>query len=332
MEEILAVKEFVEGNTFFEIVKKSENKFRVTEDGNLYMLSFLDLDNPLSRFMNGVIFEKETNKLVHYSFQKTFDEQDKYHGVIPEDYDIEISTEGTHIKLFYHEEEWKVATSRCINAAISFWGSDKSFKEMFLESFDYVIEEEFCYSFIMQHPDLGNPLPYSHMINYVDLKNNKVVRTTDNFKINLTIKQAIENCKNKDFYGQYTVFFKDGKRVKLLSETYKKVKNLLHNNKPLQQALIHNKSYEDFLVLEKVFKEKVKHFVDVMTYTVDHIHESYMNKYVFKKDNSVYFKHYKVVRGLHSTHLREKVKITKQHVYENLMGLSDRNLENILDI
>ena len=334
MEEILAVKEFVEGLTFSEVVKKSENLFTVTEDENLYMLSFLNLDTPLSRFMNGVIFEKETNKVVHYSFQKTFDDDDKYPGEIPEDYDIEISTEGTHIKMFFHDQQWKISTSRCINAAISFWGSDKSFKEMFLESFNFdehLLDKEFCYSFIMQHQELGNPTAYCHMINYVDLANNLVVRTTDEYKTGLTIKQAIVNCKNKNFYGQYTVFFKDGKRVKLLSEKYKKVKSML-NNKTLKQALITNTSFEDFLILEEVFKEQVKQFIDVMSYTVDYIHESYMNKYVFKKENSVYFKHYKVVRGLHNTHLRQKVKITKQQVYDNLMSIPGKKLEWVLDL
>ena len=168
------LKEFI-GNTKFVDLKEIFDPIKVTikDHNNLYMLSFEDdanFENKVVRQCNGTIFEKDTNILVHFSFEKCYDgysgDKDSYnYDNIGENYTIEPFFEGSTIRIFYYEEEWKMGTSRRIEADTSYWTSQKSFKELFIEGIkstyndinfkDYLetLDKNNCYTYLLQHPE-----------------------------------------------------------------------------------------------------------------------------------------------------------------------------------
>lgn len=103
----------------------------------------------------GVIVEKDTNRPVCYTFEKM-------HRHFPEDWSLEscsitTSYDGSQIKIFYYNEDWVVSTTRRIDASKSYFFSNKSFMELWKESstcldFDK-LNQNFCYSFVLSHPE-----------------------------------------------------------------------------------------------------------------------------------------------------------------------------------
>ena len=205
------VKDFVNGLTYDQVkTKAAEYSFKVVDFYNLYQISFTDdakLDSTLARSMNGVIFEKETNRLVHYSFEKAYEAvalaggvfdpsgsspvvKDAYTGDFSEEHTVEISTEGSLIKMYYHSGQWNFGTSRSIDASISHWGGkDKSFKELFLECVGYqnidleTYPKDLCYSWVMQHPNVkvttDISVPYAGLLSSVNCETGALLSYTE---------------------------------------------------------------------------------------------------------------------------------------------------------
>src|SRR4029078_6508788 len=168
--------------------KAEPYSFTVAEDPKLYMLSFSDksdLSTKVTRQANGIILEKETNKLVHYLFEKCYEglvngneysqDTDKLplDWIKPDEATFELFFEGSVIKLFYYGDSWRTATSRCLDASKTFWSSTHSFEQLFIEAvelsfnctykefLDAQPKEKFCYSYLIQHP-------YNRMVINVD--------------------------------------------------------------------------------------------------------------------------------------------------------------------
>jgi hypothetical protein len=258
MSYIASVKKFVEGLSFEEIKTNSEKEpysFKVSEFGDLYMITFTeksDLTLDIVRAMNGVIFEKETNKLVHYSFQKTYEgvsvSKDSYTETVPENCEIEISTEGTHIKLYHHNGEWKIGTSRSIDGSLSHWNNKKSFKELFVECLDAekillsYLDPELCYSFVMQHPEnkICNEISvkYCSMLNSVNTKTNEVIRHTKGFLVEKNIDEILKRIDDDSCTENYIVYLQDGKRIKLLNKNFKEKQDIIKNDPNMKRVYL----------------------------------------------------------------------------------------------
>ncbi len=78
------------GEKSFEEVKKvaKELCLEIKSIENIYMLIFTDkcyFDDPRVRQATGMILEKETNKLLHFSFEKCYDGFDEDWGNISDD-------------------------------------------------------------------------------------------------------------------------------------------------------------------------------------------------------------------------------------------------------
>lgn len=357
---ISEIKNFVKNLSFNEVKEKAQKlpyNLSVVEFNNLYMLSFTDKSNlllPIVRSMNGVIFEKETNKLLHYSFQKAYEgiyspyyesDKDSYKKQIKENYSIEISIEGTHIKLFWYNNVWNVATSRNIDASLSHWNADKSFKELFYEACDYEninledLDKEFCYSFIMQHPDnvICNeiPVPYCNMINKVNLSNHQIERTTKEFSVEYNIEQILKIVRNEKTNLNYIVYLEDSSRIKLVNENFKKIQKILKNTNSLEKCYV--KSIQDgtSFLLKSNFKNKKQIFDEVdsiIDYTIKKIHNSYKNQYIYKTKEDTYYKFKKILTHIHWIHRKTSKKIDYCDIFDVLMESNINNVLWLLDI
>ena len=133
-------------------------------------LQGLDVEK-LKKQCNGIIFEKQTNKIVCMSHSK-IEELDSFSKVVDlvksnDNIRIEYCEDGTLVRLYNYGGIWRAATTRCIDASDSFWTSNKNFDTMFWETFDrgllVAMDPNFTYMFILLHRE--NRIVVKHTVN-----------------------------------------------------------------------------------------------------------------------------------------------------------------------
>jgi hypothetical protein len=134
------------------IVKESGIEVREIEDEELSNLYLLVTDKnvdknaltPLQMECNGIILEKNTNKIVCMC-QNKFTDIVQHEGQVSQIEDLkrhyskfrmEYCEDGTVIRLYNYNNNWYTATTRCIDATKSYWSSEKTFNDMFWEIFN----------------------------------------------------------------------------------------------------------------------------------------------------------------------------------------------------
>lgn len=332
---------------------KNNCEFDIKEDGNLYMLSYKesnDLSDEVVREVNGVILEKDTNNLVHYAFSKTYDgilahkpkeEGDYYGGHIEEGYRLELFIEGSLIRVFYYDGQWRIGTSRNIDAVYSYWGSDKSFKELFVETckgqvppIDLdLLNKECCYSFILQHPEvvLGYDItvPVVIPLNVINLSTLEVYSFMEGF----VTDKSLENLE-LSLGNNYILITKDNKRIKLLSDDYKNLKKVLNNNSSIKWSYL--KSVQDMNEdeLRTLFPSK-KHLFDEIDSkidkTVNSLYEMYVSRFIKREECEVPKKFYKTLGQLHGRYKKTREKTNRDIIYNHILNLKTKTLYWILD-
>jgi hypothetical protein len=137
---------------------------------------YLLMENSPGNKLNGVIKEKETNKVVGECIDSLYENIDvkelneilkpkgqdtqedglNQYESEPLSHHIEMAEDGTLIRLYNYENEWHTATSKCIDAEYSYWLSDNySFDKMFKDALeiDYTeLNPRMTYNFILKHP------------------------------------------------------------------------------------------------------------------------------------------------------------------------------------
>lgn len=358
---ILSVVEFVKDLTFIQVKEKAETvpyNFKVSDFGELYMLSFTDKSNmalAVVRSMNGVVFEKETNKLIHFSFQKAYDgvhcehtenEKDAYRGEKPENYDVEISTEGTHIKVYYYNDKWNIGTSRSIDASISHWGSMKSFKEMFHDCLEFekidieLLDKNHCYSWVMQHPEnkVCNDIitPYCSMLNYINTETFVITRATGGFIVDVEIDQVINDVNDDRCNQNFLVYFADGRRIKLTNTNFKRIQDMVKNDPNIDRAYVRCLQNGRSEEMKQHFQSERGRFDFIdnrVNDVVRDIHRTYMDLHIRKMTDVVVFHKYeKSLKQLHWSYRQTREKITQQVVREYLLKLPVKILMWVLDL
>lgn len=357
-----SIAEFVKGKTFEEVkVVAEENLLDVKEDGNLYMLSFngkSNVDNKFIREANGIIFEKETNKMVHHCFEKAYDgvwdshffrncmlEGNTYNCDNFEDldYTVEHYTEGSLIRVYWYNDMWNVGSSRKINAAFSHWGNELSLKELFYEAMKIedidlnILDKSYCYSYIFQHPKLkicmdSNTI-FCMMINKVNLDTFEEIRTTENYKIDKKISELVLDADRID--KNYFVFLDGGVRIKMISDSYKDVQNLLGNHPSIKWSYLESIQNGTDNLLRNHFKSSSDEFDIIDKRIRDNasmIHLAYMTKHVKKEQVEVYHKHERSLVQLHAIYRKHRKPITHDTVTDLLLGLKIKTLYWLLNL
>ena len=111
---------------------------KISEEGNLILFKYNQIDSdfnePIVNESRGIILEKDTWKVVAYAFNKFFNYGEQYADKI--DWDsaiVEQKEDGSLIKVYFYNGEWKVATNGTIDAEDAGLQSDsyKNFRELF---------------------------------------------------------------------------------------------------------------------------------------------------------------------------------------------------------
>jgi len=119
---------------------------------------------PWMKYCRGVVIDTNTNKIVCLPPQKGFQKNDlqKWIEGYDEEHVYEPLIDGTMVNMFYHKDEWRIATRSNIGAKNS-WDGKQSFLTMFLEvnGTDWFnsLNKNYCYSFLLHHVNNRNVTP-----------------------------------------------------------------------------------------------------------------------------------------------------------------------------
>ena len=136
----------------------------------------------LHKDQNGLITENDTLRVVCQALPEmiTFDEYSDYL-----DYALDVamdvpnrvldSVDGTHIRIYYYENSWRIATNNCLNAFKAYWNPRISFGRMTIEAMKAMNitcedwDRSYTYFFTLCHPRNRIVTRYTHpMLFHVD--------------------------------------------------------------------------------------------------------------------------------------------------------------------
>lgn len=204
--------------------QKISNENGENELSDLYLLVSKEQVTPLQMECNGLILEKETNKVVCMCLNK-FNKITNINAInqietienLKVQYPklrMEYCEDGTVIRLYNRNTgfgwndrlNWFTATTKCIDARKSYWSSEKTFDDMFWEIFDksrYNIADlnvNCTYSFILLHRE--NRIVVNHRYNnliYINSVHNETHEETfTNYFFNKDPKRCIRRTKQID--------------------------------------------------------------------------------------------------------------------------------------
>ena len=103
--------------------------------------------DPITKSKRGVILDTD-NKVVCQSFGYTQEYQvsqvDQWGPLVEgciQNCHIYLSEEGSLLRLFFHEDVWHLSTHKRIDAFGSYWSSDRSFGDLFIDALEYYFTE-----------------------------------------------------------------------------------------------------------------------------------------------------------------------------------------------
>lgn len=298
----LICKPWIFNNTSYKIIKYDKTKLTY------------DLYNSVGIFRSLVMYN---DKVLSFSPVKTlnpniFMSMYKETECIAEEF-----IEGTMINLFFDPEnnKWEISTKSSVGANIKYFKDQPTFRKLFYDicetlNIDFsVLSPEYCYSFIMQHPENKFVIPIAekklYLISIYKIDNeNSIVREIPKTEyVNITLPTTISYP-----YGHYFTSYEkminaygsmntsiyvmgivikhiSGDRTKIRNPAYEYVKQLKGNNTKIQyQYLCLNKEnklneYLSFYPEKRkefsVFKKNLYNFTNTL-------YLNYINCYIKK--------------------------------------------------
>jgi hypothetical protein len=319
---------------------------------NLFLIHTCDnsiFSNKIVNECNGIILEKDTLKIICYTFDKC---NDSINYLTTGQIDLdklykEPSLEGTLIRLYFYNNNWMLSTKKCIDSSKSRWISDKNFKELFLECFNNydinILNKDYCYSFIITHPE--NKI----VINYTDKKlvhistRDMISLKEIDIDVGLTKlnreyvdKNSLENIINHintstDLsYEGYIFIDTSFNRLKIKSPYYNHIRELWGNT--------NNRLYR-YIELRKninILNEYLYYYKD--DYNLFHEYENtikklskfilffYYKKHVMKENIIIPFFIKNIIYELHGSFFKDKIKTNNIKVMLKFLDLEPKKL------
>lgn len=337
------------------VLEKEPFNLKIKEDNNyptLFLIHNQDnsnFNNKIVNECNGIILDKNTLKIVCYTFDKCSDEQN-----IPDNLDknklfLEYAIEGSLIRLYYYDNKWILSTKRCIDASKSKWLSDKNFVELFNECLGNInmnIDTNYCYSFIISHPENNifskNNTPKLYHISTRNMNNleevnmNIGVPVLDREIISQNVEEFVQEVINgttnntNTFFEGYVFIDSNYNRWKFQKPYFKKVRTLWGNN---------NNRFFRYLELRKdvnLLQEYLTYFPsdknNFLSYEAS-IHDFsrvildyYSKKHILKVDKNVPFYFSKLIYRLHGDYFKTKIKTDHNKIMILLLELDPKQI------
>jgi hypothetical protein len=350
------------GSKTFEEVKEAikDLHLEIKSIDNVYMIIFndkCDFQDPRVRQASGIILEKETNKLLHYSFEKCYDGFDEDWAIISNDpyplsklkkleYKVEVFFEGSIVKLFFYKDKWNIATSKHIEGHKNKWTSKKTYDILFAEAiqktyntknndFYKILDKNYCHTFLLQHPEnvLTYPIgvPVVYYLNKVNLSTLKEERPEEeNFVVNKTIEEVIsDNSQNYMMYVKNENGYID--RVKCLSKDFKESICLRGNYTNIGLSYMANIDQKD--IFYRCFPHSKDTFECIeksLKSSVYSIWFLYKKINVLKENIDIPKRYLRTITQLHGQYIRTRVPVNENTVYSKLISLDPKILAYVI--
>ncbi len=319
-----AIKNVLEGEQF---------KLRIKESDlypSLYLVCQTEESNNTISFVrecNGIILEKETNKIVCYSFEKCEDMESVNPKINLDEARFDIAIDGVLIRVYNYNGVWMVSTKKCIDAKKARWLTQKSFHDMFEEVFPTEkianLNTNSCYSFILCHPDNNMVVKYeAPRLYHIATRN---METLKEYECDIGIEQSPKQMIiNRDLslleqltttpnlnYEGYILVDSNYQRQKIVSPYYKRAREVWGNtnNRFFRYCEIRKsgpKLTEEYI---KLFPQDTKDFLDYevrVTNFGKKVFEVYQARHVQRKQIEIpqYLK--RVIYDIHGDFLKNR--------------------------
>jgi hypothetical protein len=344
--------------------KESENQNESENESENQNESENEFDEKFKTQANGLIFEKDTKRIVCMAQNRLTDlgTFDQVSDLVKTNNDIRIEycEDGTIIRLYYYGGKWNTATTRCIDASSSFWTSNKNFDTMFWECFDSrllsTLDTAYTYVFVLLHKE--NRIVVKHNVNmivYVSRINNStyVEEYSNQFRNVYGIKRP-KLMTPEDFMTlsrnihNYDCKFKRGILVKLYNkntdtwsvykydfESYKMVKSIRGNVPQIRMRYLELLSKPESLqLLEQFYSEHhfmftfIKASLLKLVKTVYKLYvESHIKHTVQVDDTNPYFR---TLRQLHAQYKITNKPIGFTDVQDKIYSLDRMVIKRLL--
>lgn len=358
--------DLINGKTFIQVKEILEPyNIRIRDQGDLYLLISNETVTPLDIICNGIILEKETNRIICTTQNKLLEinptiQQEQIETLlnISSKMRIEYCEDATRISLYNYKNEWITATTKCINAKTSFWSSNKSFDELFWEIFDKdfmnLLDPDFTYNFLLIHKD--NRIVVKHKYNniiYVNRINNKTqIEDYTNYFYKDTPKRTIRRTKEIDGYtinyplDNYFLPNKRGIIIKFLINNYwnsyqydfsdyARIKEIRGNIPLISMRYLELLSEPETLIkLQCYYSENnflfasIKHQIEKL---YKEIHQLYFDSHV-KHNITIYEAHplFRTLKQLHAQFKNTGQHITLEEVKTKINSLDKNVVKKLL--
>lgn len=238
----------------------------------------------LEKECRSVILNKNDLSVVCYTHDNLYYNEDAKNFLLNNDISktrrIYECFEGTLLTVYNYENKWRVSTRKCLRADVSFWSSNKTHYDMFLESLDNTFEEftkclnkDNYYMFVLVHYDNKNIVDYSYVFKDENYKKVVHVMTREN-DTHMETEDEETNKKLTDNFG--VIFPKEYEDFTKLdeennTETIKLplkfgglvIKNLNNETKKTDILKFESNSYQMMSVLQPNTNNIYKSFVEL---------------------------------------------------------------------
>lgn len=257
---------------------------KIVEDGNLVLFKYSqtgsDFFNPIVRECRGIILEKDTWRVVAYPFKKFFNFGEEYADKIDwESAVVETKEDGSLIKVYFYDGEWRVGTNGTIfaeNAKLDS-GPYKNFRQLFDAAAEKYgldfsrLNRYYTYNFELCSPFNQIVCPQSEMrLIHIGTRNNRTFQEVET-DIGIPHPQryalsSLEDCiamaKTFDFTKEgFVVKDKNYNRIKVKSEDYVRVHRLANNGSMTKERaieLIRANELDEFFTYFPQYREYIE--------------------------------------------------------------------------
>jgi len=310
-------------------------------------------DNTFSQ-VRGLVFKNQGDDKVLVASTFPYTEEFSFANIDIVDKIIEEGTwkyyksyEGTVIRIIHDEQDGVtkrvVSTHKKLDAFESYWGSDKSYGELFKQEIERMsenkdnafdlfltsLDSKYNYTFLLLSND-DNKIVASHnnkiiFIGCFDRTNHKYTMDADTgnltfsrpeeIQINNTddIMTYVENVDYNDAQGLIAIRQDEFKLFKVINDDYKQKSMLRGNNSNLIYRYFYLKKNDQDMFIDflNLFANKKDHFLQAETEFVElckYIHMVYYQRYILKNFVFVNPVFHSILKKIHAWHLQDKKK------------------------
>lgn len=336
------------------ILEKEPFYLKIKEDTdfpNLFLIhnqEKSDFNLKIVNECNGIILDKNNLKILCYTFDKCSCEDFFPKNINKNELYVEHAVSGSLIRVFFYNEKWIVSTKKCIDASKAKWMSKKNYYELFYECIEesiliHYLKKNFCYSFILDHPDnnIFKKNDITRLYHISSRNMDTLCEVIENIGVMQLNKIFIEENKLENLYIEISnttnvqyegIIFIDNyfNRWKLTSPYIKKLKKIWGNTNDrfryyLELRKDHNRLLEYLTYFDEdkniflQYEQNISNFAYVIL-------QKYILKHIQKVNKVVPYYFSKIIYKIHGDYFKTKNKTNHDKVMLALLELTPNQI------